>query len=411
MSADRRSRGVNALTTLLSSAIGNFCTILATALLVRQFGAESFGRVALLSSTAIALATVTASGIGLYVVRNAATEAGGGSCLRTAWLWGQGLAGLLGFAVLVAALLEPGRVWQDHVMAAIAMQFINADALAKNSLIGHQRVLPLAQATLVGALLSVAMQLGGAWALGPSGYLLGFMLGAATQAGVSHWTARRELPMPPPSSWANAWRRVRDRELLHFVVPATLAASLVPLAHWGASVIAAGKTARYAEVAVLTVAMQFFNIVIFTPTVLNKIVLPHTIRRYQQPGQDSRAHTLHQTLWMLLLTAPAPLLCWLLGEQIASLYRFEDRTQAEVVVWFVLASVFACASIPISNYLVSHARMQLGLVTNLFWAAVYLGGTLWLPGGAIAVAHAVVLAYGANLVFAVLLVARRGGAP
>lgn len=402
-------RWLQLIATLLSSAVGNAATILATAWLVRDLGGEAFGRVALLSSSAVALGTIASSGVGLYLIRLCASTSINGPDLnvraRAALIWGQGSAAALTLGLLAFGLLKTDRPVWELLAAALALHAFTADAAAKNRLIGHQRVLALAAATVGGALLSVAAQLAGALYAGPDGYLTGFALGTCAQFLCSWWTCRHQLPIAERISWRQACATLSSHEFRGFVLPATLSASLVPLTHWVANLIAVQKTQRYSDVAILAVAMQLFNVVIFTPTVLNKLVLPRTIQHYGSNSSESnRHHTYRQVGLVMLLTAPAPLLTWLLGTQIAHLYRFEVEAMS-VVYCFALASVFACACIPISNYLVSQSRMGLGLLTNSAWTLCYLGIATYLPGGASAVGYGLMTAYACSLAFALFLLA------
>lgn len=396
-------RWLQMLATLLSSAVGNASTVIATALLVRHLGGESFGHAALLTSAAVALGTVTSSGVGLYVIRaGARPEAvcGDAPKFSASRLYGQGLALLLGVCMLLHGLIQEVRPLYEYVVAMVALHLITADGLCKHRLIGRQHVLALAMATVAGALMSAGFQLAGAWTYGTPGYLAGFAAGSACQYAASAFACSVHFPSTPRVSLTASLRSLLDREFSGFVVPATLSASIVPLAHWAANFVAAQKTQRYGDVAVLTVAMQLFNIVIFAPTVLNKIILPRTIQAYaRQSGQASRRDTYRQTAVTLLLATPAPVLAWALGDQLMALYKFDINT-LPVVLCYAIGSVFACACIPISNYLVSHARMGLGLLTNGLWATTYLGLSALLPGGAVAVGFALMTAYGLNLAFA-----------
>ncbi len=397
--------------TLLSSTLGNVLTVLLTGWLVRSLGAEAFGRVAILSSAATALGNVTASGAALYVVR--ATSVGStddtGVATRRA-LGAAALAGQLCAALFTGAglLLALGRHevlgLTEWALVALALHMITADIHAKNCLIGYQKVLALSVATLIGAVLSCLCQFTGAQMGGPQGYLAGFTLGTVLQLLSSRLVMVRVMGRTPPLGLRARWAGIREPAFLRFVLPATLSASLVPGSHWCANAIAAAKAGQYSDIAVLTVAMQFFNIVIFVPTVLNKIVLPRTIRAYNghQGMAETRQHALGQAALMFGLSIAAPLLVWIFSGPIQKAYLFSAPEQLWTLYAFCAASAFACAGIPISNYVVSHQKMTFGLLTNVLWAGAYLLLAWMLPGTALAVGLALLIAYVMTLAVAVV---------
>ncbi|TDP71436.1 hypothetical protein [Roseateles toxinivorans] len=401
--------------TVGSSVASNLSTVIATALLVRSLGTETFGRVAFISTAASALSSFATAGLALYIIRSISMVTHHPETERTsaAEVTAASLCGQL-IAACIAALLILYGYWVQRdlgpggfALAALALPFITADALAKNKLIGHQHIGALSLVTVLGTLILVGMQLAGALAFGPLGYLVGFLLGSVFQCGCSQLACRVTISTVQPRP---TWQELRDslssKAFKSFVVPATLAASMVPVAHWCANLIAVNKAARYSDVAILTVAMQFFNMVVFLPTVLNKIILPWTIRKYStSDSADNKAHTRRQALLTFLLTCPAPLVLWLLSGPISSLYRFSDASSMHVVYCFVAAGILASTSIAISNYLVSSEKMALGLTINALWTVTYLGLALLMPGGAIAVGWGLMLAYAASLGLALYLLA------
>lgn len=400
-------RWIPTLATLLSSTLGNVLTVVGTALLVRMLGGETFGKAVLLTSAAITLGTVTSSGICLHILRTTARVVSGEEVRAQVWIgaiMGQGIAALITVGLLTMGLLQDGRSLFEYLLTGLSLHFTTSDALSKNRLIGGQRLIPLAGATIFGSISTVGLQLLGAWIEGPRGYMIGFTAGTGFQA-VASWLACRAV-LPAMGDWPlGIFRQMRDRELLEFVTLGTLSACVVPLAHWLNSLIAVHKMNSYGEVATLTVAMQFFNMVIFVPTILNKIILPKTIKDdFNRDVDDSQREAGRQTWKMVLHTAPILLVIWALSGPITAVYLFPTGDSIAVILCFVGASVLACAAIPLSNYFVSHSKMKRGLVGNLLWAATYLGLAWALPGGAISTAISLLCAYALNLLIALYLV-------
>jgi len=403
--ANRRWGG--ALATLLSSTLGNILTVVGTALLVRILGGEAFGKAALLTTGAITLGTVTSSGICQHILRTTARAVSDEEVRTQVWigmLMGQSIAGLITISLLFLGIFQGERSLFEYFLTGLALHFTTSDALSKNRLVGGQRLIPLASATILGTTSTVGSQLLGAWLHGSEGYMIGFAVGTGLQA-VSSWLACRSA-LPAIGGWPKKIHlRMNDRELLEFVTLATFSACVIPLAHWLNSLIAAQKTSNYEEVAKLAVAMQFFNMVIFVPTVLNKIVLPNTIKDdFTRHINDSRRAARRQAWMMILYTGPILPFVWTLSGPITSIYRFPTADGIVVILCFVCASILACTNIPLSNHFVSHSKMKHGLVGNLVWAVFYIGLAWVLPGGAISIAISLLCAYSINLLIVLYLI-------
>lgn len=402
-----KRRWIGTIATLLSSSLGNILTVVGTAFLVRMLGGEAFGKAALLTTAAITLGTVTSSGICQHILRSTARAVSDEEVRTQVWIgmfMGQCIAAFITVCLLCLGIFEGKRSLLEYFLTGLSLHFTTADAMSKNRLVGGQRLLPLASATIIGTTCTMGLQLLGAWLYDSQGYVIGFAVGTGLQAASSLLACRYSLPSI--GGWPKQiYRRMKDRELLGFVTLATLSACVVPLAHWFNSLIAAHKVNSYEEVAKLAIAMQFFNMVIFVPTVLNKIILPKTIKDdFTRDFDRSRREASRQAWRMFLYTVPMLPLVWLLSGQITSIYRFPNADGIGVVLCFVGSSIFACAAIPLSNHLVSHSKMKIGLVGNLVWAAIYLVLAWVLPGGAISTGLSLLIAYALNLFIVLYLI-------
>lgn len=400
-------RWIQTLVTLLSSFFGNVLIVIGTALLSRMLGGEEFGSAVLVTSAAITLGSVTSSGICLQIVRTTALGLSNEEVRIQTWigtLLGQSIAGLITIILLIKGITQDERPLFQFIMIGLTLHFTTLDALSKNRLIGAQRLMHLAGSSIVGSVCSVSLQFVGAWIDGTSGYIIGFAAGTGLQA-LSSWLACRSALFPMGYWPKNIFQRLRERNLLEFITLATFSACIGPLAHWFNSLIAAHKMNSYVEVSLLTVAMQFFNMVIFVPAILNKVILPNTIKYDKNRNvNDSRLEARRQAWKMFLYTAPMLPLVWMLSGPINSIYQFHSSEGIVVILSFVGASVLACAAIPLSNYFISHSKMNLGLMGNLLWAITYVGLGWLVPGGAIGVAISLLTAYALNFLLVFYLV-------
>lgn len=405
-------RSLDALLTLASSVISNFITILGTALLVRQLGGEKFGQIVLLSGAASAMSVVPASGVGLYLLKNIALSpdpTSQGGLMRSAFLLSQYIAVCIGFIVIVAGSIFSPYTLQELIIVAVTLCLFTADSIYKNALIGAQQFYALAMATVIGAALSLSIQLVGAFSLGAPGFLVGVMVGTAAQAQMTRLatrTLRKAAPVPFANPFGNAvaiWKS-------DFIWLATFSASIVPLAHWCAAWLAVTKAGRFSDAALLAIGMQFFNMAIFIPTVMNKIILPSSIKRHSET--DKRIKILHRTLTELLfytiLMLTIPLAVRIASPIIINVYKISE-IQMGVIYFCIYASVLAAGAIPVSNYLISQSLMGVGLIGNAIWAAVYICAGFYFEGGAEAISKGLLVAYSLNLAFLMATIYFLGG--
>jgi O-antigen/teichoic acid export membrane protein len=168
--------------------------------------------------------------------------------------------------------------------------------------------------------------------------------------------------------------------------------------------ILAGRPDGFTQVAILGVAMQWFNVIMFIPGNASKVVLP--ILTDSLTGNDhrgSRSLLGFSVLANALIAIPLAIGLSLFATQILQLYgdSYNDSTFTLRLAVFT-AALLACIG-PIGTMMSAASRMWLAASTNAAWAALYVGLVFALFGdSAIGVTTALLIAYIFHTIWTIL---------
>lgn len=379
---------------------GKVAPLLFGLFLSRRFGAASFADFVVVLSYVAALSAVPTLGSAPQIVRAGAQAEPEASVV---------MAGLCSLVVMAAGLvlsaaywlgLAPHALWRGGALAgqgAVALLSLGlvlySLAQATCSLQGRYRAVGLwslgiyAGAALAGGLAGRAGgETGALW-----GYFTVFLLGALGFFGVSQaplravW--RQQLQRLSPGAIGRGLRQALATSLFGVI---TLA---------GIFLLMKSVQLRLpsAESAVFALGFQLFQAGIFLPSVLGAVVVPRLVAA-QRAGTDAMA--LHRRTRRLYLGLG---LGWLLlvagaGRPLLRLYGL-DQSGWPAVLLMQLAAVLAGLQAYFIQRLVALGRFRLLALGSLLWAGLALGLLALQDGGARWAAMAMVLAYGASLLF------------
>jgi len=151
----------------------------------------------------------------------------------------------------------------------------------------------------------------------------------------------------------------------------------------------------YGEVALFGVAMQWFNAIMFLPTVAGRVVLPMlTGSVTSDNGADSKKLLLLAMRANAVITFPMAFVIALSSPWILPLYGPGFVRGWPVLVVAAFTAALLGVQAPVGNMVAATSRMWLGMVMNFGWALIYVGGSLWTARfGAIGIALALCGAY------------------
>lgn len=387
--------------TVASSGI----TLVTMIFVARLLGKETYGQFVLIQSTLSMVGVFAGFGIGATATRYiAALKLCDTSRLGHILALSERTVLLFGIVVSCSLAVLSGSIATDVLsapelalplsIAAFAVFFTAMDGYQKSVLIGFESMRALAIGTVAGVSVSLPVMLLAADWFGLDGVAGALVVGVLLQSAISRTQAVRQLRRYGVRLDAHGclveWRVIRD-----FAFPALLAGVLVTPTHWVCQALLANTPSGYAELAVLGVAMQWFNVIMLLPSIAGRMVLPILTEYVSSDNHvDSKRLLLLAIKANAVIALPMAGVIAALSPWIISLYGPEFQSGSLVLAIAVLTAALLAIMSPVGNMVAAASRMWLGVLMNLGWALFYIGfAYLYLEFGALGIAGAMGAAY------------------
>ena len=369
--------------TVLSRAL----SLASTILVARMLGKVGMGELGIIQSTVGIFSAFAGLGMGLtatkYVAeyrRNDPARAGAIIGLSNVVSWISG-------ALMVVVMFVLAPWFAEHTLAApqltpllrigsLLLLFGALNGAQTGALSGFEAFKTIARVNLLGGLATFPLMVGGAWWLGLEGATWGLVAGLVVNCIVNHIALRQEaarfgVPISRTferRDWGVMWK---------FSVPGLLSNLAYGPANWACSALLVNRPGGYGEMGVYNAANNWFNAVVFLPSILGQVVLPLLAGASGDTGSKSPRKVV---MLSMKANAAAVLPVVLLGSIgspfIMALYGpgFREGWLTMVLV-MVTAAVFALHT-PVAQWMVASARMWAIFFMTLAWSVVYLA-TAW----------------------------------
>lgn len=375
-------------------------------LIARLLGKSDYGEVVAVQSTLGAAGVLAGFGIGSTATRYTATLRSAnpakmldiiGLCQSTVIVFGVGTAAslVLFSSYIAGALFSAPQLAPLIDLAALSVLFTALDSFQKCVLMGLEAMKRIAKGTLIANLLGVTALVVLADLFGVRGAVAGVVFNAFVQFVVSRRQLSAELRDVGRLRFGIKFPVEERHVLWRYSFPALLSAVMVTPAHWIAQGVLARGERGLAEVAVLGIAMQWFNLILFIPNTAGRVVLPVLSERIAADGAgDSRKILKWAALANGVVALPVAIFGVIFSGHILDLYGSQYRGYDLAIVFSVLtASVLAVIS-PVGNLIAASGQMWTGVAMNALWSAVYMSGVFLMAGyGATGVMAALCFAY------------------
>ena len=390
----------------LAGGVGSrLSMLLLSMLLIQVIGTRDFSRYAMVQSTIIAALVVAGYGPGLaatkFIAQLRATDSARlgrllgvlrAASLLSSTLVGVGIAAGAG-AIASYALGDPAAESLIRV-AALAVFFAGIDGYQSGALVGFEAMRSSALALLFAVLLGAPMTLVLGNSYGDIGAVGGLVTTYALQCLGSWWWLRREFRRRALVVSARGGKS-ELRGLLAFIWPAVLSALMVAPTHWIVQAALMRSFADGMQLAVFTIAMQWFYAICFIPQFAGRIILPVLSEARASGNVAKSAKILKSAVIAYGITMiPVALVVAVTSGSIISLYGAQLPKDGGTLGVVALAAAVASIGMPVGQAIAAEGRMWLGFAANLLWAVVFGGGAMLLmQDGAYGVGVALLVAY------------------
>jgi len=380
-------------------------TLLAAVCVARILGKTGFGELGMIRSTIAMFGVFAGFGLGVTATKHVAEcrdsdpeRAGRIIALSATVAFATG--GLMALALfLYAPWVATHTINAPHLanvlrIAAIALFFSALNGAQTGALSGFEAFKRLAHINALVGLLSLPMLVSGTYLAGLTGAVAAVAANAACCWLLMHIALRREAYRHGirlafrgcGSEWPVLWK---------FSLPALLATSLNIPVNWACSALLVNQPGGYSEMAILSVANQWYGMLLYVPGALRRVVLPVFSERL---GQEDDVQSLRMMFLTIkvngLLVLPVVAMASLISPFIMGLYGGEFvRGWPTLVVVLLTAGVLAI-EMPVGPIIAASGKMWLSFAMNGAWALVFIATTLLLVSrGSVGVATARAIAY------------------
>jgi O-antigen/teichoic acid export membrane protein len=350
----------------------------------RLMGKETYGKFIVIQSTLGMIGVFAGFGIGMTAIRYTA-ELRAQKSLRLGYILSLAertvfVCGLIASTVLVlsaswmaARILNAPDLAVPLGIAAFGIFFSAVDSYQKSVLIGFESMRAFTIGTVVGVTTGLPIMLLAAKYYSLNGAAIALVITAILQTCISRYQMARVLKEFGVK--LSAVGCLSERSIIwRFAFPALISGALVAPAHWVAQALLANTQDGYNELAVLGIAMQWFNVIMFLPATASRVVLP-ILTDYVTKNDSGRSRKilLYAMATNGVVAVPLVVIICVLSPYIMSIYGKNYENDYLPLVVAALTAALLAMQTPIGNLLAASSRMWLGALMNVGWAVSYIG--------------------------------------
>lgn len=396
---------------ILGSVVSSSVTLLMLMLVARLLGKEVYGQFVVIQSTLSMVGVFAGFGIGAAATRYAA-ELRTHDTVRLGHILTLAERTILSFGLIASTgLVFAAGGMAKHILnapvlsiplaiSACAVFFTAMDGYQKSVLIGFESMRAFAIGTVIGVIIGFPIMLLAANYFGLQGAAVAIVVNALLQASISHYQLVRVLQTYKVhrsakgclSEWPILW---------HFAFPALLSGALVGPAHWAVQAMLANTPNGYAELAILGIAMQWFNVIMFVPGTAGRVILPIlTDHVTKNDHGGSRKILLYAMGANAIVAVSMAVIVCIFSSNIMRLYGNSFEHDNVPLVVAVMTAALLAIQTPVGTLLAASSRMWLGALMNAGWAFVYVGMAYFLVNkGALGILSALAIGYVAHTIW------------
>ncbi len=390
------------IVTMLGQGSAFLCQIIAARLL----GSETYGKLGMIQSIVLALASFGSLGLGVTAtkfvseLRQSDPDRVGrilGLCgLVTALTGTAYAAGLALLAPWIASsLLHVPTLANTLRLGAIYVLFCTLNGYQIGAMAGFEAFSRLARVNMVFGPASLAMTFGLTWLLGLPGAALALGANMACSWVVHQIALRRECRTHGVRVRCTS-PRGEIPILWSFVLPAALSGCVSGLALTACNALLVRHSGTFTQVALFNAAYTIRTLVLLVPSMVSRVSTPLLCNLRVADGGGAYRRTFWTCLWFNgALTTVCAVLLFAVGPQLLAFFG-KDFAGGRLILGLLLASAAteAIAS-ALFQPLYGHGKIWTQLGVSICWTTLLVGGTWWGidRGGAAAVAAAHVAAW------------------
>lgn len=372
--------------TVIGAVASRMLGLLSSIILARLLGKIPFGELGIIQSTVGLFGAFAGLGIGITATKYVAEwrELEPDRCGRVI---GFSLtAALIGGMLASLGLILFGDWLATHTLAAPQLApLLRAGALLVilsafqgaylGALAGFEAFKRAAWVNWLSTLVGVPLAVAGAWWAGLAGAVWALILQTALSCILGHWALTRETVKAGVNisftlsrhEWIMLWR---------FTLPVFISTMLATPAGWFSRTLLVNQSDGYAEVALVSAANQWMNLVNFLPYTMGGVLVPIFANLYASGRHDEFMKLLRHNLLLnagVALTVALPLVAF--APLILGCYGAGFREGTAIFILAMSCGLFIAINNLFSRALQSAGKAWLDLASNGLWTVLILAGS------------------------------------
>jgi O-antigen/teichoic acid export membrane protein len=283
-------------------------------------------------------------------------------------------------------------------LAAVSVLFLTMNSFQLGALVGFEAFRTIARISVISASFAPAAAFLLTRMFELRGAVLALTLSSALLWTLCHISIRRECRK---RSIVPTYRGLlqETNAFGHFAIPAALSGIIGNIAIWLANATVVRTPGGFSELGLFTACNTLRQIVVFGPSVVNRVTLPFLARR-----QSTRGSFALPFRYNLAFTAAASLATafalFVFGPFILKVFGHDYRWVGGVAIPLLLAAVLEAVSAALVHAILVRNRLWWQAAINLLWSVLLVGTTALLAskGGAAALAMAYCTAWAVSAV-------------
>lgn len=364
----------------VGSGISQALLLLAISYCAKRLPAEEFGRLGFLYQTHITLNTIVASGVGESIVRTFAER------LRHARLHARDLwdyLGIVSVLLIVPAVLiligsgylaewwfQSSRFQPEIVASAFSFFFGGLIVIPLSILSGLKQYREVSLLNIGrGFLLSLGM-VAGLFVGGTREVMTGLAIGSLLTLLIAViFVAKVCSPDSQPPK--EHQRSSEIRETLLFGLPLTISSIVGSGSMWLGLQAILIQPDGIVQMAFITLALHWRNLILFLPTMVNKAGLPYLVESWSRRDVEGFLKQLALTFrWIITITVlPIPIM---LAIQMGFYKHLSGWNAILATLLILISAPVSAVSANISNAVIALGRAWQGFYLNCAWAFLFL---------------------------------------
>ncbi len=390
---------------MAGTVISRGLMLVASILVAQILGKEVFGEYGIIRSTVMMLGVFAGLGLGLTATKHVAEfrtsdPARAGRIIALSGLVATGAGGLMTLALftfapwLSAHMLNAPHLSSLLQIGCLLLLLDTLNGVQTGVLAGFEAFRTIAIVNFAIGISAFPLIVGGACFGGLEGIIWGLVVSQAVNLILNYLAIRRECRKANISLRFSDFRQEYGI-LCGFSLPALLAGVLVPTVAWLCNAMLVNRPNGYAEMGIFNASYQWFLLLLFLPSMIQRVLLPVMSERIAADDVEHVARLLTKLIrTMALLMTPAVLMLVMASPYIMGLYGDGFRDHWPVLAVTLATGFLFVLQAPVGSFIVASGRMWVAFLMNLGCMLTLLGLTfLLIDWGAMGLASARLLAY------------------